>query len=437
VKGEALPSSELSPSGPDQVMSTVEHVASGRRAAFGFIFVSAVASAMSIGIMVPILPNLLKQFVGGDTAAASEWNVVFATCGGAMSFLAGPVLGLLSDRWGRRPVLLVSLSGLGLDFLFMAFAPTLAWLFVGRLISGATSGVFSTANAYVADVTEPAGRARAFGWMGAAFSVGFLAGPALGGLLGQVNLRLPFIAAAALTLANAVYGVLILPESLPRERRAERFTLLRANPVGSLSLLRSRPGLSGLAGVYFLNQLASMVWPSVFVLYTGYRYGWTPGVVGLTMMAGSLMGVGVQSFLVGPTISRFGERGAMLAGAAAGTVGFCWYGLAPTGPLYWVGMPINCLGGLLIPGLQGLMSHRVGADQQGQLQGANQSLAGLASVVGPSLFGLSFAWAVRRPELHLPGLPLLLGAIAMAACFALGLRLGLSPAVQEPVRRAS
>ncbi len=395
-----------------------------RRATFGFIFVSAVTSAMSIGIMVPILPNLLKQFVGGDTAAATEWNVVFATCGGVMSFLAGPILGLLADRLGRRPVLLVSLSGLGLDFLFMAFAPSLAWLFVGRLISGATSGVFSTANAYVADVTAPQDRARAFGWMGAAFNVGFLAGPAIGGLLGQVNLRLPFMAAAALTLANALYGALILPESLPPERRAMRFTLGKANPVGSLGLLRSRRGLGGLAGVYFLNQLATMVWPSVFVLYTGYRYGWTPGVVGLTMMVGGVMGIAVQSFLVGPTIRRFGERGAMLAGAAAGAVGLGWYGLAPTSLSYWLGMPISCLGGLLIPGLQGLMTRLVGADEQGQLQGANQSLAGLASVIGPILFGLSFAWAVRHPAMHVPGLPLLIGATTMTACLALGLRLG-------------
>src|SRR5580698_4725649 len=170
--------------------------AKGRRAAFGFIFVSAIASAVSIGIMVPILPNLLKQFTGGDTASASEWNVLFSACGGAMSFMAGPVLGLLSDRLGRRPVLLISMFGLGLDFLFMAFAPSLAWLFVGRLISGATSGVFSTANAYVADITPPDRRARAFGWMGAAFSIGFLAGPAIGGVLGEYSLRAPFMAAA-------------------------------------------------------------------------------------------------------------------------------------------------------------------------------------------------------------------------------------------------
>ena len=411
----------------------------GRRAAFGFIFVSAVASAMSIGIMVPILPNLLKHFSGGDTASASEWNVVFITFGGVMSFLAGPVLGMLSDRWGRRPVLLISLFGLGFDFLFMAFAPSLGWLFVGRLISGATSGVFSTANAYVADVTAPENRARAFGWMGSAFSVGFLAGPAIGGLLGQIDLRVPFMAAAALTLINALYGLFILPESLPPERRRARFNPRMANPIGSLKLLRSRDGLAGLAAIYFLNQLAQMVWPSVFVLYTNYRYGWTPGVVGLVMMAGGLMGVGVQSFLVGPVIARFGERGAMAAGAAAAMIGMSWYGLAPSGLAYFAGMPISCLGGLMIPGLQGLMTRRVGPSEQGQLQGANQSMAGLASIIGPSLFGLSFAWTVRHPALGAPGLPLLEAGAVLAVCLALGLRQGggdrggaeAKPALQE------
>jgi DHA1 family tetracycline resistance protein-like MFS transporter len=399
----------------------------GRRAAFGFIFVSAVASAMSIGIMVPILPNLLKQFTGGDTASAAEWNVIFATCGGMMSFLAGPIMGLMSDRLGRRPVLLISLTGLGLDFLFMAFAPSLAWLFVGRLISGATSGVFSTANAYVADVTSPEKRARAFGWMGSAFSFGFLAGPAIGGLLGQYDLRLPFLAAAALTLANALYGAFILPESLAPARRTTSFDLGRGNPLGSLRLLRSQEGLLRLAGIYFLSQIGQMVWPSVFVLYTGYRYGWTPGIVGLNMMAGGLLGVGVQSFLVGPVIRRFGERGALLAGSGAAVFAFLWYGLAPTGFAYVCGMPISCLGGLLIPGLQGLMTRRVGPGEQGQLQGANQSLAGIASVIGPPLFGLSFAGAVRHPDWNLPGLPMLLAAVITAGCLMLGLRVGRAP----------
>ncbi len=395
----------------------------GRNAAFGFIFVSAVISAMSIGIMVPILPSLLKQFTGGDSARAVEWNVVFATCGGAMSFIAGPILGLMADRWGRRPVLLLSLTGLGLDFLFMAFAPNLGWLFIGRLISGATSGLFSTANAYVADVTEPQDRARAFGWMGSAFSFGFLAGPAIGGMLGQINLRVPFMAAAGLTLANAIYGYLILPESLPKARRVARFVLAKANPIGSLNLLRSHPELLRLAAIYFLNQLAQMIWPTVFVLYTGYRYGWTPGVVGFSMMAGGVLGVGVQTFLVGPVIHLFGERGALLAGSTSLTLAFIWYGLAPTGLIYWLGMPVSCLGGLIIPGLQGLMTRCVGPSEQGQLQGANQSLAGLGALIGPSLFGLSFAWAVRHPAFHLPGLPHLIAATAVGLCIVLGIRL--------------
>jgi len=389
------------------------------RAAFGFIFVSAVASAMSIGIMVPILPNLLKQFSGGDTAMAAEWNVTFAVAGGMMSFFAGPVLGLLSDRFGRRPVLLISLTGFGTDFLFMAFAPSLWWLFVGRLISGATSGIFSTANAYVADVTAPENRARAFGWMGSAFSFGFLAGPAIGGLLGNYNLRWPFMAAAALTLVNAFYGLLVLPESLPENRRATSFRWRRANPLGSLTLLRSHHELLPLAGVGFLNQLANMVWPSVFVLYTGYRYHWTPGTTGFVMMGGSVLGIAVQSFLVGPAVQRLGERGCMLAGAASAAVALGWYSLAPTGLIYLIGMPLSALWGLLIPGLQGLMTRRVGPTEQGQLQGANQSLIGISSVLGPLLYGLSFAWAIRHPQTSFSGLPMFLASVTMMTCLVL------------------
>jgi DHA1 family tetracycline resistance protein-like MFS transporter len=397
-------------------MSEAPEPSRGRRAAaFGFVFVSAVACSISIGIMVPVLPNLLKQFTGGDTAGATEWNVLFAVCGGAMSFFVGPILGLLSDMYGRRPVLLVSITGLGIDFLFMAFAPSLGWLFVGRLISGATSGVFSTANAYVADVTPPERRARAFGWMGSAFTVGFMAGPAIGGLLGNYNLRWPFMAAAALSLLNALYGLFVLPESLPTARRVPHFHWRRANPLGSLRLLRSHHELLPLAMVGFLNQLANMVWPSVFVLYTGYRYGWTPDKTGLVMMAGSLIGVGVQSFLVGPVVKRAGERGALLAGTSASVVGQAIAATAWNQFIYFVGMPINSLSGLLIPGLQGLMTRLVGPTEQGQLQGANQSLQGMASVLGPIIYGLPFAWAVKHPKLNLPGLPLYLSSLTMLA----------------------
>ncbi|MEI9990161.1 MAG: TCR/Tet family MFS transporter [Rhizomicrobium sp.] len=406
-------------------MSDAADPASGRRrAAFGFIFASAVACAVTIGIMVPVLPNLLKQFNGGDTAAATDWNVAFAVFGGAMSFFAGPVLGLLSDRVGRRPVLLLCIGGLGLDFLFMAFAPNLAWLFVGRLVSGATSGVFSTANAYVADVTPAEDRAQAFGWMGAAFSVGFLAGPAIGGYLGDINLRLPFIVAAALTLVNALYGFLVVPESLPPSKRTSAFHWHRANPLGSLKLLRSHHELLPLASVGFLNQLANMVWPSVFVLYSGYRFHWTAGTTGLFMAAFSCVGVAVQSFIVGPFVKRFGERACLIAGAAFPIIGLAWISWAPTVWLYLLAVPFNALWQLLVPGLQGLMTRRVGPSEQGQLQGANQSLAGVASVAGPIVYGLAFAWAVRHPQWNVPGLPFLLASLTMALCLAIAIRSG-------------
>lgn len=419
------------PADSNQPDTQAPESAGRRRAAFGFIYVSAVACAMSIGIMVPVLPSLLKLFTGGDTASASEWNVMFTACGGFMGFLAGPVLGLLSDRFGRRPVLLISLSGLGLDFLFMAFAPSLAWLFLGRLISGATSGVFSTANAYVADVTPPERRARAFGWMSSAFTVGFLAGPAIGGMLGNFNLRLPFMAAAALTLCNAVYGMLILPESLAPSLRAKSFDRRRANPLGSLRLLRSHHELLPLATVGFLFQLANMVWPSVFVLYTSYRYHWTPGETGLIMMAGSSLGVLVQSFLVGPIVRNYGERTALAGGVTAAMLQMAWNSLAPTGRLYLCAMPLGALTNLLMPGLQGLMTRLVGPSEQGQLQGANQSLMGIASVIGPILFGLSFSWAVRHPALHIPGLPMMLASAIMALALVLAIWAG-----KEAARRS-
>jgi DHA1 family tetracycline resistance protein-like MFS transporter len=395
--------------------------------AFRFIFAAAVINAVSFGLMIPVLPNLIKEFTGGDTAAASEWNVVFATVWGVMQLFCGPILGMLSDRYGRRPILLLSLGGLAIDFLFMALAPSLAWLFVGRVINGLTAASFSTANAYVADVTPPDQRAKAFGWMGSAFSFGFLVGPALGGFLAEIDLRLPFFVAAGLTSLNWLYGFFILPESLPPERRVARFDWKRANPVGSLVFLRSHQDLLGLATVGLLFQLAHMVLPSIFVLYTGYRYGWTPGFMGLTMMVTGLAGVIVQMFLVGPVVAKIGERGALLLGAAAGAVGFAVYGLAPTGWVYVAGIPIFAFLNFLQPGLQGLMTRRVGPSAQGQLQGANQSLQGISAVIGPVIFGLTFAWSIRHDGLlHQPGLAIFLAAAMLAAAFLMALRVGRS-----------
>ena len=396
--------------------------------AFRFIFAAAVINAVSFGIMIPVLPNLIKEFTGGDTAAASEWNVVFGAVWGVMQLFCGPILGMMSDRYGRRPILLVSLGGLAIDFLFMALAPSLMWLFVGRVINGLTAASFSTANAYVADVTPPEKRAKAYGWMGSAFSFGFLVGPALGGFLGDIDLRLPFFVAAALTTVNWLYSFFILPESLPPEKRVAKFDWKRANPVGSLSFLRSHNQLLGLASIGFLFQLAHTVLPAIFVLYTGYRYGWTPGFMGLTMMATGLAGVIVQTLLVGPVVAKIGERGALLLGAAAGAAGFAIYGMAQTGWAYMLGVPVFALMNFLMPGLQGLMTRRVEPSAQGQLQGANQALQGIASVIGPVIFGMTFAWSIRHDGvMHQPGLAIYLASALLIGALLLSLRVGRVP----------
>lgn len=391
-----------------------------RKAAFGFIYASALMNSVSFGIMIPILPNLIRQFTGGDTAAASEWNLFFGATWGLMQFFVGPILGMLSDRVGRRPVLLISFFGLAVDFLFMAFAPSLWWLYVGRVLNGMTASSFSTAGAYVADVTPPEKRAKTFGVMASAFSFGFIFGPTIGGVLGAHDLRVPFLAAAGLTAVNWLYGLFVLPESLPKERRLARFDWRRANPVGSLGLLKMHPGLLGLAGVGFLFQLSQVVLPTIFVLYTTHRYGWTPQILGYTFLLTGVLGVIVQMFLVGPIVARLGERRTVLAGAIIGALGFAWYGWAPTGWLYLAGAPIFAFSGLMMPGLQGLMTRRVPPHEQGQLQGANQSLQGIASIIGPVIFGETFAWALRHDAtLHAPGLPVYLAGGLLALAFLL------------------
>jgi DHA1 family tetracycline resistance protein-like MFS transporter len=399
------------------------------RAAFGFIFATALMNSISFGILIPILPNLIKQMTGGDTAQASVWNALFATVWGLMQFVCGPVLGMLSDRFGRRPVMLLSIFGLFCDFLVMALAPNLAWLFLGRVLNGVTASSFSTANAYVADITPQELRARSFGRIQSAFGFGFIIGPTIGGLLGQYDLRLPFVAAAILCAINWLYGLFVLPESLPRERRPARVNWARANPIGSLRFLRANKGLLPMASIGLLYQLGFTVLPTIFVLYTGYRYGWGTAVIGLTFLATGASQIVVQAFLVGPLVKRVGERGAVLLGAAMGSLAFAIYALAPTGLIYLAGIPVFAMSGFLQPGLLGLMSRRVDPSHQGQLQGAFQSLQGISAFVAPSFFGLSFAWAVRHEAtLHLPGLPILASSALIGAAFVLSLWVAKPPA---------
>ncbi len=391
-----------------------------RTAAFIFVFTTVVLDMLALGIIVPVLPKLIVSFVSGDTARAAEYYGIFATAWALMQFIFAPVLGALSDRFGRRPVILISNFGLGLDYVLMALAPTLAWLFVGRMISGITSASFSTASAYIADVTPPEKRASRFGMLGAAFGIGFVLGPALGGVLGGVNARLPFWVAAGLSLANACYGIFVLPESLPVERRA-KFNWRRANPLGALKLLRSHPELFGLASVNFIGSIAHEVLPSVFVLYAGYRYGWDAKTVGLTLAGVGVCTALVQGGLVRKVVPRFGERRALLAGLCFGAAGLVVYGLAETGRIFWIGVPLMALWGIAGPAALGLMSRRVSVSEQGQLQGANSSLRGVAGLFAPGLFTITFATFIgARSSWHLPGAPFLLAAalLLMAAVVA-------------------
>ena len=407
----------------------------GRQAAFGFIFALAVINNLSFGLMIPVLPNLIRSFFGAtsaaSTASAAEWQAVFGVTWGAMQFISGPILGMLSDRFGRRAVLLISIFGLSLDFLVMTFAPTLVWLLLGRVLNGATAASFSTANAYVADVSPPDRRARNFGIMSSAFSIGFLFGPVVGGILAVHpihlgafhldGLRTPFLVAAALSTVNWFYGLLVLPESLPRERRMPAFQWLRANPLGSLALLRSHRDLLPLATINFLFQFSQQVLPNIFVLYTTLRYGWSQGFLGVTFFITGALGVIVQLFVVGPVVRRIGERGAVLVGAICGVAGFLIYAFASSGPIYFIGMPVFALQGLMMPGLNSLMAQHVSSSEQGRLQGANQSTAGIANILGPLVFPLSYALALRSmPEL--PGLPILISAALLALAVVLSLR---------------
>jgi len=383
-----------------------------RQAAVAFIFITVVLDVLALGIIVPVLPPLVVAFLGGNTARAAQIYGLFATAWALMQFVASPVLGALSDRFGRRPIILLSIAGLGLDYILMAMAPTLGWLFVGRVISGVTSASFATAAAYIADVTPPEQRAKSFGLIGAAFGLGFVLGPVMGGLLGTVNPRLPFWVSAALCLTNALYGLFVLPESLPPERRS-RFSWARANPIGSLRLLRSHPELLALACVTFLYYVAHEVLPSTFVLYTTYRYDWTPRTVGLTLALVGICTAIVSGKLVGPIVARIGERRAALTGLACGAVAFAVYGLAPVGRAFLAGVPIMAFWGLYGPSAQGIMTQRVQPSEQGQLQGAIMGLRGLSGLFSPFLFTYTFATFISNSSVYLPGAPFLLSALLL------------------------
>lgn len=389
--------------------------AAPRQAALIFVFVTVALDILAIGLIIPVLPPLIAGYFpdAAQGAAAYGW---FVTAFALMQFLFSPLLGALSDRFGRRPVILLSNLGLGLDYVLLALAQTLPLLFLGRIIGGITSASIATANAYIADVSPPEKRAASFGLLGAAFGLGFIIGPALGGLLGSIDTRLPFWVAAGLSLLNFCYGWFVLPESLPAGRR-HRFEWKRANPIGSLLWLQRFPQVFGLAGASFLSVLAHAVFPAVFVLYAGHRYGWNERDIGFTLAFAGVLSALVQAGLVRRLIPRIGERRALLAGYCFGVLGFIGYGWAPNGPWFWTVMPLLSLWGLAGPSLQALMTRQIDPTEQGRLQGAVASLGAIAGIVGPYVFTRAYAAGIDPARgLDMPGLAFYgaAGAVALA-----------------------
>jgi DHA1 family tetracycline resistance protein-like MFS transporter len=391
------------------------------RAAFGFILITVILDTLAFGVMAPVLPKLLVTLQGGDTAAAATTLGIFGTIWAVMQFLASPVQGSLSDRFGRRPVILISLFGLGLDYVLMALAPNIMWLFIGRVLSGIAGANYATVTAYIADTTPPDERAKRFGWVGAAWGFGFVVGPAFGGFLAQFDLRLPFWVAAGLCMVNALYGLFILPESLPKERRSP-FHWKSANFFGSLKMLRSMPALFALALALFFVRLGHDVNPSIAVIYAQYRYDWSELQVGYMLAVVGVCSMIAQAVLVGPVVKKLGERGALTAGLIFGTVSFLFYASAPIGWLFIAGIPFGALFGMAGPAMQGLATRSVGSSDQGKLQGALASVVSIGTMIAPVLFAQTFAMGISQDGPQVPGLPYYIAALMLIAALVLARR---------------
>ncbi len=418
-----------------------------RQAAIIFILITLFIDILGIGIIIPVLPALIKTFVTQEyatlpegelaaLAAASEatptvqgeelktpleravdsrtgfYFGILAALYAAMQFVFAPILGALSDRFGRRPVILVSLLGLGIDYLILAFSPNLAWLFVGRIVAGIMGASFTAANAYIADISNAENRAKNFGFVGIAFGLGFIFGPVLGGVLGGVNVHLPFFVAAGLVFVNLLYGIFVLPESLKPENRS-KFSWAKANPVSSLLNLRKYPLVFGLAGAFLFLVLAQGGLQNVWVLYTSYRFGWGELANGLSLGLVGVTAAIVQGGLVGPIIKRLGERGAIVMGLSVSVVSFFFYGLASQGWMLLSVIVLGAVAGVAQPAIQGLVAGSVQPNEQGAVQGALTSLFSLTSVFAPLIFvtGLFSYFTSANAPFALPGAPFFLGAL--------------------------
>ena len=373
-----------------------------RSAAIGFIFVTLLIDVMGIGIIIPTMPTLIRGFTGGDLSIASQYSGWLMASYAIMQFIFSPVLGGLSDQYGRRPIILASLFGFSLDYLLLANAPNITWLFVGRILAGITGASFTTAQAYIADVSTAENRAKNFGMVGAAFGLGFIVGPAIGGLLGNIDVHLPFYASAVLTMVNALYGYFVLPESLALENRRP-FNWKRANPFGSLKhMSKYQPMVLGLVGGYFCVQLASQAHPSTWSYFTMKVFDWTPDEVGYSLAFVGLIVAVVQGGLTRVITPKIGERKAISYGLLLWALGFLLFAFATESWMMYAFMVPFGLGGLAGPALQSLITQQVGANEQGELQGGLTSLQSITTILGPLFASNLFAYFTTK-EHNFPG----------------------------------
>ncbi len=397
-------------------------MAGKRKAALGFIFVTLLIDVIGFGIIIPVIPKLISQLINGNLSDASRYGGWLMFAFSIMQFLFSPILGNLSDRYGRRPVLLISLFGFALDYLFVAFAPTLAWLFVGRLIAGITGASITTATAYIADISTPEKRAQNFGMVGAAFGLGFIIGPVIGGVLGQFGPRIPFLAAAGLTLINWLYGYFILPESLAPENRRP-YSWKRANPVGSLLHLKRYPVILGLVSCLIFIYIGAHATQSTWSYYTMEKFNWNEAWVGYSLGAIGLLVAIVQGGLIRFINPKLGAKRSVYLGLALYTIGFVLFAFAAKGWMMFAFLVPYCLGGIAGPAVQGIISGQVPSNEQGELQGALTSLISLTSIVGPPLMTNLFAYFTSgKTPVYFPGAPFLMGAIFSLVSLLLALR---------------
>jgi DHA1 family tetracycline resistance protein-like MFS transporter len=373
-----------------------------RPAAVVFIFITVMLDMLALGLIAPVLPKLILSFLDNDMTRAANWNGSFLTVFAAMQFFFSPLIGVLSDRFGRRPIILLSNLGLGLDYIVMALAPTIGWLFLGRIISGITASSVPTAFAYIADVVPKEKRAGAFGMIGAAFGIGFTLGPVVGGLVGNTNPRMAFWVAAGFSLANWLYGFFFVPESLAQGQRKE-FTWRRANPIGSLVLLRSHPDLWKLATIQFLAYVSHEIF-AIWALYAIYRFAWDSWSIAKSLFVVGVCTAAISGGLTGRIVAWLGERRTLYIGQFFGALGMMIAGLARGGALYVASIPVISMWNISFPAAQGIMTHHVSEREQGELQGAISSLRSIAFVIGPFLFSWTFAWFINpKHSFQLPG----------------------------------